>query len=120
MERPPGTELDDVNEVPSDPALAQLRLPPPDAGCSIVRLLGAAPSATQETLTELYARQIAAIVFAHAGAPAAESSSAYEGRTVVVGLALKRRPDEDEIGIDDQARATFAGIMGMVLDTRVW
>ena len=85
-----------------------------------MRLLGAAPSTTQETLTELYARQIAAIVFAHAGTAGEEPPSAYEGRTVVVGLALKRRPDEDEIGIDDQARATFAGIMGMVLDTRVW
>ena len=95
-------------------------MPTPDPGCSVTRLLGAPPSTTQETLTELYARQIAAIVFTHAGTSGDKALSAYEGRTVVVGLALKRRADEDEIGIDDQARATFAGVMGMVLDARVW
>lgn len=120
--QPPGLELDEADEPPSDPALAALRLPTPHPDCAVSRLLGVAPSTTQEALSELYARQIAAIVFAHAGASADAEPAAqpYEGRAVVVGLALKRRPDEDEIGIDDHARATFAGVLAMVLDVRVW
>ena len=120
-----GTDPLDVQAPPLDPTLASL--PPPDQNATVTRLLGVPASDSHATLIELYARQIAAIVLARAGEAevgAKESSEdeeapAWDGRSVVVGLSLKRSP-ADEDAIDDQVRATFAGVMQMVLETRVW
>jgi hypothetical protein len=58
-------------------------------------------------LYELYASQIAAIVFA----------SGYKGRGIIVGLALSKRAGGAQIGSaedDEEERDRFVGVMDMV------
>jgi hypothetical protein len=97
-------------------------LPPPDPSAVITRLLGSAPTDEEEALYELYVRQIAACVYARAGPGVAQDDAPpWDGRGVVVGLALKRT-DATEVDDDDgsAARRTLAGILELVLQCRVW
>jgi hypothetical protein len=86
----------------SQPLTSPLGLPAPDPAMVVTPLLGSPSS-----LYELYASQIAAIVFA----------SGYKGRGVIVGLALNKRTGGAQAGSteDDEAeRDRFVGVMEMV------
>lgn len=90
-----------------------------------MQLLGSPPNSIVETLQELYARQIAAIVFHGQGVPFAHetTSQPWEGRAVIVGLALrafKTIPEEGGEEISEETRQVFTEIMKMVLECRVW
>jgi hypothetical protein len=81
-----------------------LGLPSPDPAMVITPLLG-----SLSPLYELYASQIAAIVFA----------SGYAGRAVVVGLALRKRPggtdgEDREEDDDEREKERFIGVMDAV------
>lgn len=82
-----------------------------------------------QTLIELYANQIAAIVLSRSGVRSEDLRDKvdgdWEGQSVVVGVGLKRRVNGAERGeveedLDEVDRQTFAEAMEMVLNCRVW
>lgn len=106
---------------PLAPELAHLRLPPADPSAIVTRLLGSAPTELEEALYELYVRQIAACVYGNAGNKREEDDMPpWAGRGVIVGLALKRSDAEEEVDLSERHRKTLAGVLELVLESRVW
>lgn len=99
-------------------------LPPPDPSIAVSSLLGRTPSEEQESLYLLYVSELASIVLHHIGTlpPGREEHQPFEGQTVVVALALKdvRRGADSEKQAFILERSTFANVLKMVLDCRVW
>ena len=91
-------------------------MPPPPSSIQLTPLLGAAPSAHLHTLHSLYTSQIATIVWEQA------QISGRPRTPVVVGVALKslgvREPEnqDENMGLSDEERETFIGVMDMVRD----
>ncbi|BGP15061.1 hypothetical protein JCM10213_002795 [Rhodosporidiobolus nylandii] len=106
---------------PSTPLLASL--PPPHPSTVLTPLFGVPPSPHTASLHDLYASQIGAIVFRKfaeaAGAEGAGMPGMLGGaKPVVLGIALKKAPDgeEEEGGVTEKERETFAEVMEMVLE----
>ena len=97
------------------------RLPAPDPSSVVTTLMGSAPSTHAEHLHELYAAQIGAIVFTQS-ATSSTNDVPWQGRGVVVGLGLKdlRRGAEADGPIQSDERETFAQVMKLVMEARVW
>lgn len=79
-------------------------LPPPPASIALTALLGSAPD---PTLHDVYVSQIATLVWW-----SLQLASAPR-RPVIVGLALKRSPGDDEVDAEAE-RERFGGVMDMV------
>lgn len=78
------------------------RLPAPPAGIQLTPLLGGASSEHLQTLHSLYAAQIATIIWVEEE----KRSLAAVRRSVVVGIALRKAKEGDEL-----ERNTFHGVM---------
>lgn len=84
---------------------------------TVISVFGAAPSAQQARLHELYALEVATIVF-----DAAQRAGERETRPVLLGIALKLPPpvqsdserDEDGFEISQVERESFTQSMQMV------
>jgi proteasome assembly chaperone 3 len=100
------------------PELQGLNLPAIEPSLSLTPLMGRAPNDHAQLLHHLYATQIASIVFEAASGTGNEP---WQGNAVVVGIALKGAAgDSDEMEISPDERKTFAEVMKMVLECRVW
>ncbi|KAI0345161.1 hypothetical protein BDW22DRAFT_1354053 [Trametopsis cervina] len=88
--------------------LAEFSLPPPPPAIQLTPLLGHAQSEHMQTLHTLYASQAATLVWI------AEASGimAPERRGVIVGVALKRSPEDGRASEYEQK--IFHGVMGML------
>ncbi|KAF5377045.1 hypothetical protein D9757_007707 [Collybiopsis confluens] len=89
---------------PSEPNVQSL--PPPPIAVQLVPLLGAAPSDHIQTLHNLYASQIATLVWL----ANSESPLQVARKKVVVGIALRRSGKSDS-DLSDTERTTFHGVM---------
>jgi hypothetical protein len=70
--------------------------------------MGTSPSANHKTILEIYASQIATLVW---------SSSPAHRSPVVVGLGMRKQPpstEEDNTAIEEDSRDMFFEIMDMV------
>ncbi|KDQ17460.1 hypothetical protein BOTBODRAFT_171944 [Botryobasidium botryosum FD-172 SS1] len=82
-------------------------LPSPPAAILLTPLLGCAPSTHEASLYDIYAAQIATLVWT--------CKDTHGRRAVIAGIALKRQrisPGED--GLTEQDRGVFAQVMDMV------
>ena len=94
---------------PSQPNLIPLPVPPPSL--QLTPLLGSAPSERIQTLHNLYASQIATLVWTMDGANVLEA----DRRAVVVGIALaKTSGPVNSSDLTPQDRVVFYGVMEMV------
>ncbi|KAI0707614.1 hypothetical protein C8Q76DRAFT_628244 [Earliella scabrosa] len=94
---------------PSEPNVVPLPIPPPSL--QLTPLLGSAPSERIQTLHNLYASQIATIVWTMEEASVLEA----DRRAIVVGIALAKTTgplNSSELTPHD--RAVFYGVMEMV------
>ncbi|GAA5866404.1 hypothetical protein JCM3774_004668 [Rhodotorula dairenensis] len=112
-------------------------LPPPHPSTVLSPLFGVAPNAHLASLHDLYAAQIGAIAFRRFGGRAGTADYPGDGggigsnsqsQPVVVGLGLKPASrdsdtsattglaEEDEVGLSEQDKETFAGVMEMVIE----
>jgi hypothetical protein len=98
-------------------------LPPPHPSTTLLALFGTPSSSALQPIAEMYATQIAAIVW-HAIA-----LNGSPRKPVVVGLALKPRArraaaaGNDDTGDEvdwESERARFGQIMSLVMECRVW
>ncbi|KAJ3787779.1 hypothetical protein GGU10DRAFT_385499 [Lentinula aff. detonsa] len=82
-------------------------LPPPPIAIQLVPLLGSAPSDRMQTLHNLYASQIATIVWL------AQSENPLQmiRKKVVVGIALRRSSELEEPDLTETERQSFYGAM---------
>lgn len=97
------------------------RLPVPFTSLDLTSLLGSPPP-DLKALLDVYSAQIAMLVFT---AFDVEHSSNHfmmpPQRPVIVGLALKARPEHaDHCPSVDHERLRFGTIMRMVMDCKVW
>ncbi|KAI0807749.1 hypothetical protein C8Q74DRAFT_1363221 [Fomes fomentarius] len=99
---------------PPDPSqLNVIPLPVPPPSLQLTPLLGSAPSERIQTLHNLYASQIATLVWTLEGASVLEA----DRRAVVVGIALAKAPDPaNSSELTPHDRAMFYGVMNMVRD----
>ncbi|KAG7447892.1 uncharacterized protein BT62DRAFT_946645 [Guyanagaster necrorhizus] len=106
---PPTTSLVAAPAIdPADPIA--ISLPPPPPAIQLTPLLGNAPSEHLQTLHNLFASQIATLVWA-----AEEESIIRPSRqSVIVGIALQKSDVNEGVGLSDTERATFLGVMDMV------
>lgn len=96
---------------PSQPNVIPLPVPPPSL--QLTPLLGSAPSERIQTLHNLYASQIATLVWTLEGASVLEA----DRRAVVVGIALAKALDPaNSSELTPHDRAMFYGVMNMVRD----
>ncbi|KDQ60975.1 hypothetical protein JAAARDRAFT_45675 [Jaapia argillacea MUCL 33604] len=107
---PPTSVLPSVP--PPNPNEPEIRpLPPPPPAIQLTPLFGTAPSEHMQTMHSLYVSQIATIVWVTKAQGIAEGTPR---RNVVVGIALKRKPE----GLSDSGRpyekAVFCGVMDML------
>ena len=118
-------EEDDQDEESSQqhqPAgsLSDTFLPPPDPSSALSTLFGSSKSESMSTLEQLYASQIAAILFASTVPPSTDTENEskdappviLQGKPAVVALGLKPSFLESE-GIDD-TRSRFKEVMQLV------
>ncbi|BGP69585.1 hypothetical protein NBRC10513v2_002929 [Rhodotorula toruloides] len=109
---PPPTHL--PSAPPQNPLAA---LPRPDPSSILTPLFGVPPSPHLSYLHDLYAAQIAAIVFRKMGGGDVLSGGV---KPVVLGIGLKQRTsgaeegDEDDVELTQAERETFAQVMEMV------
>lgn len=96
------------------PSLAGLFLPPPDPSSAVVNLFGTARTDAQDQLEQLYASQIAAILFVTKGASEDhdEQFLSTASKPVCVGLGLKPAFVETQ-NMEDQRRR-FAEVMQLL------
>lgn len=90
-------------------------LPPPHPSSTLSPLFGVPPSPHVSALHDLYASQIAAILFEKM----TRETQGMEVKPVVLGIGLKRsqdteKEDEEESGISVDERETFSQVMEMV------
>lgn len=85
-------------------------LPPPPIAIQLTPLLGSAPSDRIQTLHNLYASQIATIVWL------AESENPLQinRKNVVVGIALRRSSENSDSDLSESERTTFYGVMAAI------
>ncbi|GAA6004910.1 hypothetical protein JCM10207_008449 [Rhodosporidiobolus poonsookiae] len=108
-----------------DPTSILASLPPPHPSTVLTPLFGVPPNPHVSSLHDLYASQVGAIVFLRLGG-GADAAGGMPGlgsaaKPVVLGIALKMRPgraeeDDEEGGVSDEERTTFAEVMEMVLE----
>lgn len=116
---------------PTTSELQELHLPPPDPSLAVSKLMGSVSSEEQETLHHLYVSELASLVFGGLGTLPEDvdmdTYQPFEGRTVVVGLALKdvrksgsleQQQSLEEVG--KLERTTFAQVAKLALACRVW
>lgn len=95
-------------------------LPRPDPSSVLTPLFGVPPSKHLSYLHDLYASQIAAIVFQKIGGGGDVLAGGL--KPVVLGIGLKMQPkegpaqtgEEDGVGLTEAERKTFAQVMDMV------
>ncbi|KAK0210937.1 hypothetical protein DFS33DRAFT_1483938 [Desarmillaria ectypa] len=106
---PPTTPLVAAPAIdPADPNA--ISLPPPPSAIQLTPLLGNAPSEHVQTLHNLFASQIATLVWV-----AEEESIMQPSRqSVIVGIALQKSDVNEGGDLSDTERATFLGVMDMV------
>ncbi|GAA5832016.1 hypothetical protein JCM3766R1_003687 [Sporobolomyces carnicolor] len=89
-------------------------LPPPHPSLVLSPLFGVPSSPRVSALHDLYASQIASILFEKMSA----DTQGIEVKPVVFGIGLKRDADRDddaeELGISEKERETFMQVMSMV------
>ncbi|GAA5858710.1 hypothetical protein JCM5353_008263 [Sporobolomyces roseus] len=90
-------------------------LPPPHPSSTLSPLFGVPPSPHVSALHDLYASQIAAILFEKM----TRETQGMEVKPVVLGIGLKRsqdleKEDEEESGISEDERETFSQVMEML------
>ncbi|KAF5373667.1 hypothetical protein D9758_000629 [Tetrapyrgos nigripes] len=101
---------------PPDPLQPNvLSLPPPPIALQLTPLLGHAPSEHMQTLHNIYASQIATLVWTSE----AESPLQVTRRNVIVGIALKKTAATDQSELTEEERETFSGVMSMVKEILV-
>jgi proteasome assembly chaperone 3 len=104
---PPAADPDHPNVLP---------LPEPPAGISLTSLFGAAPSQHHQTLHELYAAQIATIIWN----VESEGPLNVARRDVLVGISLKKTVMADVDGsatyLNEVERKVFREVMGMLYE----
>ncbi|KAI0928424.1 hypothetical protein AcW2_004437 [Taiwanofungus camphoratus] len=106
---PPTTSL--LPQPGPDPAQANnIPLPAPPPSIQLMPLLGNAPSEHLQTLHSLYASQIATLIWTSE----AESTLDGDRRGVVVGVALRKSMEGEDIDLSDYERRVFYGVMEMV------
>lgn len=93
---------------PSQPNITPLPVPPPSI--QLTSLLGNAPTEHLRTLQSLYATQVATCIWS------AEADRLLDGdrRTVVVGVALRKSSDAEDLGLSEHEKKVFYGVMEMV------
>ncbi|GAA5882101.1 hypothetical protein JCM16303_005602 [Sporobolomyces ruberrimus] len=93
---------------------SQPSLPPPHPSLVLSPLFGVPPTPHVQALHDLYASQIATILFEKMST----ETQGFEVKPVVLGIGLKRTREEDErgqeSGISDEERETFMQVMEMV------
>ncbi|KAK7467225.1 hypothetical protein VKT23_004283 [Stygiomarasmius scandens] len=96
---------------PPDPLYPNaLTLPPPPIAIQLTPLLGYAPSEHTQTLHNLYASQIATIIWtAEAASPLQVSR-----KNVIVGIALRKTTTTEQSGLNEEERNTFSRVMSMI------
>ncbi|KAK0239954.1 hypothetical protein EDD85DRAFT_823896 [Armillaria nabsnona] len=87
-----------------------ISLPPPSPAIQLTPLLGNAPSEHVQILHNLFASQIATLVWA----AEAESIMQPSRQSVIVGIALQKSNVTEGGELSDTERATFLGVMDMV------
>ncbi|KIK57737.1 hypothetical protein GYMLUDRAFT_262906 [Collybiopsis luxurians FD-317 M1] len=83
------------------------KLPSPPIAIQLVPLLGAASSDHVQTLHNLYASQIATIVWL----ADSESPLQVSRKKVIVGIALRKSGENGESELSEAERVTFYGVM---------
>ncbi|KAK7054788.1 hypothetical protein VNI00_003251 [Paramarasmius palmivorus] len=98
---------------PPDPTQPNVQqLPPVPTAIQLTNLLGHAPSEHLHTLHNLYASQIASILWYM---EADDPMSQRVRRNVIVGISLQKSQDTvDSRGPSERERNTFAAVMAMV------
>ncbi|KAL0581539.1 hypothetical protein V5O48_000468 [Marasmius crinis-equi] len=107
---PPTTPL--LPAPPPDPLEPNVqRLPPIPTAIQLTNLLGHAPSDHIHTLHNLYASQIAAIIW---NAVPDDPGAQIPRKNVVIGIALRKTKTDDDSSPTEGEREIFSGVMTMV------
>ncbi|KAG7092570.1 hypothetical protein E1B28_008918 [Marasmius oreades] len=107
---PPTTPL--LPAATADPLESNTRqLPPIPAATHLTSLLGHAPSEYRHTLHNLYASQIASLIWNMAP----EDPTSQARKTIIVGIALqKSKTNDDTSSPTETEKETFTGVMRTV------
>jgi len=101
-------------------SLSEVFLPPPDPSSTMTSLFGTARTEASDEVEQLYAAQMASIVFSSGQRGGeeggADGSVLGGGKPVVVGLGLKPGFVEPGEAGGDGGRERFAGVMKMLGD----
>ena len=87
-------------------------LPSPPAGVQLTTLLGGAPSERMHTLYALYASQIATIIWTVEN----EGPLQVARRSVIVGLALRKFDEPNDMELTQREKSTFHRVMTMLYE----
>ncbi|KAJ3758439.1 hypothetical protein EV360DRAFT_43916 [Lentinula raphanica] len=96
-----------AQSAPDDTELNAPALPPPPTAIQLVPLFGSAPSDRVQSLHNLYASQIATIVWL----AQSENPLPMVRKNIIVGIALRKSGKVGDVNLTETERRTFYGAM---------